>query len=109
MAAPAMRADLLGQAAEKLNDLTYAAVEEMRANHTYWGRQADNDTYREGIANAVGGRSGDLAAAQTPGFALAIAAWLESLAGVEVREDGPLSDEYAHAFKVARAVLGKAA
>jgi len=104
-----MSTDLLSQAAEKLNELAYATVEEMRTDDSYWGRQADNGTYRTGIANAVGGHSGDLAAAQTPGFALAVAAWLQSLTGVEVREDGPLNDEYAHAFKVAHAVLGEVA
>jgi hypothetical protein len=103
-----MSTDILARAADKLGDLAYETVTEMRNDDSYWGRQADNDTYRKGIANAVGGHSGNLAAVQTPGYALAVAAWLQSLSGVEVREDGPLSDEYAHALKAARELLGEA-
>lgn len=104
-----MDPDILAKAADKLADLAYNTVNEMRNDDSYWGGKADNDTYRVGIANAVGGHSGDLAAAQTPGFALAVAALLQSLSGVDVREDGPLSDEYTHALKAARELLGEVA
>ena len=104
-----MSADILAQAADKLADLAFAAVNEMRNDDSYWGHQADNNTYRTGIANAVGGHTGDLAAALTPGFVLAVAGLLQSLTGVDVREDGPLADEYTHAFKAAHELLGEVA
>jgi hypothetical protein len=104
-----MSTDILDQAAERLHELAYAAVNEMRNDDHYWGGQANNDIYRIGIANAVGGHSGDLAAALTPGFVLAVAGLLRSLTGVEVREDGPLSDEYTYAFKAAHELLGEVA
>ena len=105
-----MSNDILAHAADKLGDLAYNAVNEMRNDGSYWGHKADNDTYRKGIANAVGGHTGDLAAALTPGFVLAIANLLQTLSGVEeVREDGPLSDQHRHALRAARELLGEVA
>jgi hypothetical protein len=37
-----------------------------------------------------------------------LAAWLESWDGVELHEDGPMRDDFQHALKVARVILGGA-
>lgn len=47
----------------------------------------------------------DHIAAADPVLMLALADWLESWAGLEVREDGPHPDDWAHALKVARLYL----
>jgi hypothetical protein len=41
-----------------------------------------------------------------PGLAKPLAVWLESWAGVELREDGPYPDDWFHAVQIARAING---
>jgi hypothetical protein len=41
-----------------------------------------------------------------PLVALTVAAWLESWAGLDVAEDRPYSDDWAHALRIARVYLG---
>ncbi|MER7213549.1 hypothetical protein ABT340_41350 [Streptosporangium sp. NPDC000239] len=44
----------------------------------------------------------------SPALAQALAAWLESWEGVEVRLDGPMPEDYRYALRVARAINGGA-
>lgn len=46
----------------------------------------------------------EYAAAMGPTVGLALAAWLESLTGIDINEHGPLPDEYQHALAVAHAI-----
>ncbi|MEU5838805.1 hypothetical protein ABZ820_34790 [Streptomyces diacarni] len=45
---------------------------------------------------------GDYIAAMGPAVGLALAGWLESLAGIDVSEHHPLPDEYQHALTITR-------
>jgi hypothetical protein len=47
-------------------------------------------------------------ALMNPDVAEPLAAWLESWDGVELREDGPLPEDFKHALAVARALNGTA-
>jgi hypothetical protein len=53
------------------------------------------------------GRDLEYIAAMHPVVALAVAGWLESLAGIEWSETGPTSDELVHALRIARVYLGE--
>jgi hypothetical protein len=44
----------------------------------------------------------------SPVVAEPLAAWLESWDGVELREDGPLPDDFQHALRIARVLNGTA-
>lgn len=44
-----------------------------------------------------------------PGVGMALAAWLDSLTGIEISEHGPMDEEFRHALAVARALLGEVA
>ncbi|MFH8336931.1 hypothetical protein [Streptomyces sp. AM6-12] len=50
---------------------------------------------------------GDYAAAMDPTVGLALAGWLDSWTGIDLRDDGPLPEDAQHALTVARAILSQ--
>jgi hypothetical protein len=60
-----------------------------------------------GFTRKRSGRDLEHIASWHPLAALAVASWLESLAGIEFSEDGPRLDEWAWALHVARVYLGE--
>ncbi len=52
------------------------------------------------------GANADWIAAMHPGVGRALAAWLESWSGIELRESATMQEDARHALAVARAILG---
>lgn len=71
-----------------------------------WGWTEHEKDYGEPIAQDVNQATAVHIAGWHPLVALAVAAWLESWAGLDVSEHGPHSDDWAHALRIARAYLG---
>lgn len=76
-------AALLRAAAEKVRGLAAEAEREVDTN-PYWRSELTERPgwYANGVRNALGGPSGELAAAMHPGLGEAIAGWLEHTAGL---------------------------
>jgi hypothetical protein len=109
----------LRAAAEKLRaaavETAHRAPGPWRVHEAYGFLRVDNDrdktreawTMKTGADLAEENRAtAEYIALLHPGVGLAVARWLDSLAGVEVSEHGPMAEEYPHALAVARALLG---
>lgn len=103
MSYPESPAELLRRAEVRIRELADAVERELHTN-PYWERL----TYTEGVRNALGGPTGDMAATWHPAVVRAVADWLAETArewawnGVGWQEA-----EDAAAITAARAVLGE--
>lgn len=120
-------ADTLRAAAQKLRAHVAAAAEESGSTTWHAVRHFPHQPDSTFTAlEATGGRSllgggggrgrppayvhapvGDYIALMHPGVGLAVVRWLESWAGVEFDEHGPMPEDAQHALAVARQILGE--
>ena len=75
-------AQTLRRAAARLRGLAYAALRDI-ADNDYWAdgcppNGSNDDAYRHGVRDGLGGPGGELAAMFTPGAVLAAADWLDA-------------------------------
>ncbi|MFK0140675.1 hypothetical protein [Streptomyces murinus] len=119
-------ADEIKQAATRLRELATAASTDGRDKPTtrWHFKKCDNRGYLY-AENPTGPgvritpstpanpgmwpRHGDYIATMDPTVGLALADWLDSWTGIDLRDDGPLPEDAQHALTVARALLGQPA
>lgn len=97
-------ADEITTAATKLRALAETAQHDLETAD-YWKPYA-TDAWAHGFINGFGGPSSDYVAVLAPAAGLALAAWLESWTGIELREDAALPEDARHAIATARAING---
>lgn len=105
----AYAAQIMRARAEAANRGPWAATktaDRSLINYDVWGWTEHEQDYGEPLALDVGQNNALHMASWHPLVALAVAAWLESWAEVEVSEHGPHTDDWAHALKIARAYFG---
>lgn len=115
-------AEELRTAATKLRDTAKAATrgpwhtaENVGADGNAYGKNHIGNwggEYLDSVADAGDGAAATADAAwiclANPLLAEPLAAWLESWEGVDLREDGPLPEDFARALKIARVLNGGA-